>query len=139
MTWSELYTGGTQPTLDNVNEFVKNNLLSELCLYLESKFSVLPKMEYSCCSMQKGWNIKYKKRGKSLCTIYPMEGYFITLVVISEKEKTEADFVITTCSEYVKKVYSETVFSSGGKWLMIEVKGRNTLEDLIKLIHLREK
>ncbi len=137
MIWSELYGQGNQPTLENVNDFVKDDLLTKLCLYLESNFSVLPKMEYSCCSMQKGWNIKYKKSGKSLCTIYPMNGYFIVLVVISEKERMEADFLIPTCSDYVQKLYSEAAFSNGSKWMMIEVRDNNVLADVIKLIHFR--
>ncbi len=137
MIWSELYTGGNQPTFENVNDFIKNHLFKELCMYLESNFSVSLKMEYSCCSMQKGWNIKYKKGGKSLCILYPMGGYFLALVVINEKDKMEADYIITTCSEYVQKLYNTTLFSRGSKWLMIKVRENTILDDLIKLIHLR--
>jgi hypothetical protein len=28
----------------------------------------------------RGWNIKYQKSGKSICTIYPQQGYFLALV-----------------------------------------------------------
>jgi hypothetical protein len=89
--------------------------------------------------MQKGWNIKYKKSSKSLCTLYPMNGYFIALVVIGEKEQAAAEQVILTCSDYVQKLFSETVFSAGGKWLMLEIRERAVFEDVMKLIHLRVK
>jgi hypothetical protein len=45
---------------------------------------VKPKLSYSGCSMDggawKGWNVKYKKSGKVLCSLYPKQGYFLALV-----------------------------------------------------------
>lgn len=32
--------------------------------------------------------MKYRKSGRSLCTLYPMDGHFVALVVIGEHEKT---------------------------------------------------
>ncbi|CAM2741363.1 MULTISPECIES: DUF3788 domain-containing protein [Clostridium] len=137
MIWSEMYDESTRPTLENIKEFVNNKLCDELCLSLEKTYAVLPKIEYSKCSMQKGWNVKYKKRGKSLCTIYPMKGYFIALIVIGEKEEIETKLVMPTCSGYVQKLFKETPFSCGGRWLMIEVRELDTLQDALKLIQIR--
>jgi hypothetical protein len=137
--WSELYNQNNQPTLENINDYINSELWIELCSGLETMYTTLPKLEYSKCSMQKGWNIKYKKSSKSLCTLYPMNGYFIALVVIGEKEQAAAEQVIPTCSNYVQKLFSGTVFSAGGKWLMLEIRERSVLEDVMKLIQLRVK
>ncbi|ENY8421311.1 DUF3788 family protein [Clostridioides difficile] len=31
---------------------------------------------FSSCSWEFGWNIKFKKPRKNLCTVYPKENYF---------------------------------------------------------------
>lgn len=139
MIWSDLYNQKNQPALENIKDFVRNELWNELCLFLENTFAVLPKVEYSKCSMQKGWNVKYKMGSRSLCTLYPMNGYFIVLIVIGEKEQMEAELIIQTCSEYTKKLFSETVSSLGGRWLMIEVKDKMVLDDVKELILVRAK
>lgn len=137
MIWSERYSSDDQPTLEEIIDFVNQDLLEEFLHYLEETYKIKPKIEYSKCSMQKGWNIKYKKGGKSLCTIYIEEGYFIVLVVIGEKESLEAEFAISTCNSYVQSLYYNTASSYHGKWLMLEVKDKSTLEDVLKLLHIR--
>ena len=46
-----------------------------------------PNLEFSKCSWEPGWNVKFKKSGKTLCTVYPRENYFTVIVVIGKKEK----------------------------------------------------
>ncbi len=137
--WSELYNSNNKPTFENVSDFINNSLWDELCVYVENTYSTSPNMEFSNCSMQKGWNIKYKKSSKSLCTLYPMDGYFFALVVIGKKELPEANMVIPTCSPYTQNLFSVTPSSNIGKWLMLEVRDKSAQEDVKKLIQLRVK
>lgn len=85
-----------------------------------------------------GWNMKYKKSGKSLCTLYPMRGYYIALVVIGRKEMIEAELLMPLCSDYVQTVFHDTKTGNGQKWLMIDVREREVLEDVLNLIQLRK-
>lgn len=135
--WNELYGKDNMPTMERIKDYVNNELWDNLCNYIETTYNVLPKIEYSSCSMQKGWNVKYKKGGKSLVTLYPMENYYIALVVIGQKEKLEADFMILTCSSYTQNLYNNTEHSKMGSWLMIEVDNEEIYNDVITLIHLR--
>lgn len=139
MEWSGMYDQNSQPAMESIKAFIKSDLWNELCSYLESTYSISPKIEYSKCSMQKGWNVKYKKGGKSLCTLYPMDGWFIALVVICEKEQTDAELLMPAYSVYVQRLFHETIFSAGGRWLMIEVRERAVLEDVQKLVQIRSK
>ena len=74
----------TQPTEIELREFVGKEYFINLHNYLCDSYIIKPKITYSNCSMDKniwrGWNIKYQKSGKSLCTIYPQQGYFLVLV-----------------------------------------------------------
>jgi len=89
--------------------------------------------------MQAGWNIKYKKSGKSLCTLYPMEGYFIALVVVGGRELTEAELLMPLCSDYVQTVFKNTKTGNGQKWLMLEVRDSQIMENVFRLINLRKR
>ena len=82
MDWNLLYSNVTPPTWEQVTEYIGSPLWAEFNERIQSAYQIKPCMEYSRCSMQAGWNIKYKKGGKSLCTLYPMQGYFIALVVV---------------------------------------------------------
>jgi len=137
--WEDIYDQSIEPSAENIKEYINNKLYEELCLFLEENYKIIPKFEYSKCSMQKGWNVKFKKGGKSLCTIYPMEGYFIALVVIGAKEQVEAEEIIPTCTKYIQNLFSNTPFSCGGRWLMVEVKEEAILKDVFRLIQIRIK
>lgn len=137
MVWSEQYDSARQPTEENIREFINNDLWQELNIYLQETYDTLPQTTYSGCSMQKGWNVKYRKKGKSLCTLYPMQGYFIALVVIGVREMNEAELLMPLCSEYTQNLFEQTVSGYGGKWLMIEVKNRDILNNVKNLIGLR--
>jgi hypothetical protein len=68
-----------------------------------------------------------------------MQGYFIALIVIGEKEQVETEFILLTCSAYIKELYQKTSSSLGGKWLLLEVKDADVLDDIKKLIQIRMK
>ena len=137
--WENLFNENHQPTYNDVKCFINNDLWNELCTFIETECKSSPKMDYSKCSMQKGWNIKYKKRGRSLCTLYHMDGYFIALIVIGEREKNETELVMSSFSSYLRELYHKTPFSLGGQWLMIDVKEKSTLEDVFKLLQIRAR
>jgi hypothetical protein len=137
MEWSNLYGFDNQPTFEKISAYINNELWQDLNSYLQNSYHIQPKLTYSQCSMQRGWNVKYVKSGKSLCTIYPMENYFITLIVIGNKEMQEAEFLMPLCSKYTQELYHKTNFNVGGRWLMINVTDRQILEDVINLMQIR--
>ena len=116
---------------------VNSPLFESLCSYLEETYQCKPVVEFSKCSMQYGWNIKYKKGGRSLCTLYPQDGSFLALVVIGQREAGEAELLLPFLTEYVQQVFAQTKTGIGQKWLMIEVTSTAVLEDVKQLIALR--
>lgn len=139
MDWNELYGADNRPTLDEISDFIHNNLWHEMNDFLQRTYSVEPQMSHSICSAQPGWNVKYKKSGKSLCTLYPMDGFFITLIVVGAKEKAEAEMLMPLCGEYTQELYLGTTFSAGGRWLMMNITDDKILEDAKNLIKIRVK
>lgn len=125
------------PTMYDFETHVDNQLFQEFNEYIQDEYKVSPIFDYSKCSLQKGWNIKYKKRNKSLCTVYPDDKKFIVLVVISQKEKILVEKRMDEFSSYIQELVKTTKEGNGQKWLMIEVLDSEILNDVKKLVEIR--
>lgn len=143
MDWNELFDADHVPSVEDIRDYLGEARLTwdELAAFIEEAYRVKPQTAYSKCSAQPGWNVKYKKGGKSLCTLYPMAGYFIALVVVGPKEEEEVKTGMEAgmFTPYVTGLYNKTAYSAMGRWLMIEAKDKAVLEDIKGLIGVRLK
>lgn len=141
MKWNDAYDVNHAPTIEDIKEFLGEGkpLWNKLTEYIEQTYKVTPQIAYSSCSAQPGWNVKYRKSGKAICTLYPMDENFIALVVVGAKEEDEVKVSAEAdvFTEYVKQLYDNTVFSAMGKWLMIEVRDELIINDIKNLIKIR--
>lgn len=137
MNWSRLYPNNTQPNMTQISNFISSPLWTELCTHLQQCYGVLPRIEHSICSGAPGWNVKYKKSSRALCTLYPAEGYFTAMVSIGSREATQAELLLAFCTDYIKQLYFNSRPFNGGRWLMVEVRSPEILIDVKRLIELR--
>lgn len=61
LDWNALYSNEQPPSLEQVTEYINNPLWTDFNNRIQFTYRTRPCMEYSRCSMQAGWNIKYKK------------------------------------------------------------------------------
>lgn len=126
------------PTVEEISDCINNPLFDNFIMKMEQKHKALPKIEFSKCSWEYGWNIKFKKSGKSLCTIYPRESFFTVLVVIGEKEKERAESFLANASLALREIYNRTKEGNGQRWLMIDLEDSDEVyNDVLKLIEIR--
>lgn len=126
------------PTLEEIGEYIKNPVFLQFCLDIEVKYKCKEKIEFSSCSWEKGWNVKFKKAGKSLCTIYPREGYFTILIVIGSAERKSAEAVLPECTGELREIYQQTKEGNGQRWLMIDLEDKEEMyRDVLRLIEIR--
>ncbi|OXS25771.1 MAG: hypothetical protein BI182_04010 [Acetobacterium sp. MES1] len=137
MEWSLSFEQDHEPTLAEMINFVNNPLWVDLQSFIETTYHIQPVMNYSRCSAQRGWNLKYRKSSKSLCVLYPMDGYFIALVVIGNKELNEMEAYLPQASPEIQALFKRTPFAAGGRWLMIPVTSERILDDVKNLIQIR--
>lgn len=137
MSWFQRYPKSQQPTLEQISEYIASPLWGELCQWAGKSYQIEPKVEHSTCSGAPGWNVKYKKGGRALCTLYPDEGQFTALITVGAKEAPEAELLLPTCSDYIRELFARTQTMNGARWLMIRVTDAQVLEDVKKLIRLR--
>lgn len=141
MSWILQFPQDQEPGWQDVLATVGKSraLWESLTRHLQDTYNVLPNMQYSSCSAQPGWNVKYQKKGKALCTLYPAQDYFIALVVVGPKnEETVSSFVEQGLfSKYVCELYHSSRPMAMGRWLMIEVRESDVLQDVKTLISIR--
>lgn len=137
-TWVKMFDDANAPQDSDAENFINNQLWGELNTFIKQKYSVKPLLSYSNCSAQPGWNYKYKRKGKALCTLYPEKGFFITLIVISEKEIAATEAVLPLLTDYTKNLYKNSpLMKRMGKWLMISVKDNDILRDVKELLRIK--
>ena len=137
MKWSDRYSKADMPDMGKISAFVASPLWGELCSHLESLYAVSPQIDYSVCSGAPGWNVKYRKSGRSLCTLYPDDGFFTCLISVGSREATEAELLLSNCTETIRTLYWNTKPFNGGRWLMIPITSAEILDDTERLIALR--
>ncbi|HWQ51278.1 MAG TPA: DUF3788 domain-containing protein [Terriglobales bacterium] len=137
MSWASSYPKSDEPALEQIAGFVASPLWRELRGFVETGYGAAPQVEYSMCSGAPGWNVKYKKGGRSLCTLYPHEGFFTCLICIGAREEVGAGLLLPGCCAYTRALFEKAKPMNGTRWLMMDVTSEDILEDAKRLISLR--
>lgn len=94
MDWTDLENTETTcgkerslPGRQALDDYVASPYWVQLCDAIETTFGVAPLIEYSLCSMAPGFNLKYRKGSRALCTLYPDKGRFHCMVSIGRKQE----------------------------------------------------
>jgi hypothetical protein len=93
--------------------------------------------EFSYGGKNYGWNLWYRKGGKSLVSLYPQKGGFVAQVVLG-KDQTKEALMMKFCRS-VDKLVHETPLLHDGKWLFIPVKSLAEVKDVEKLLLLKRR
>ena len=137
--WTQLFPMDRKPSVEELDQYADNPLWPELRQYLKDAYGAEPRMDYSRCGLEPGWNVKFKKGSKALSTVYLRPGYVTAMVSVAPNDEDAAEGVLLTCTEYTKALYRNTASSKMGRWLMIDLTSPEVLEDLKALLALRVK
>lgn len=138
-SWALRFPMDRKPSMEELDQYADNPLWPELRLYLKDAYGAEPRMDYSRCGLEPGWNVKFKKGSKSLTTVYLRPGYVTAMVSVAPKDEDAAGRVLLTCTEYTKTLYRNTASSKMGRWLMMDLTAPEVFEDLKALLALRVK
>lgn len=98
------------PTFEEITGFIQppaRGLWQDFNNPLQTQYKSSAKITYSTCAAKPGWDIKYQKLGKSLCTLYPEKECFTALVVLPVD-------LVEVVEQNVKS--SKFIFGIGGKY-----------------------
>ena len=137
LPWDVVWPQQVKPSLSDIGEWVNNPLFEELISWMGAAYHVEPSIEFSKCSLDKGWNVKYKKGSKSLCVLYVRSGWFTAMVTMNAKQLAELEPLLSTFSAAFRRMYEGTALFNGGKWLMVDVKEDKQFIEVQRLILLK--
>ncbi len=126
------------PNEYEMSDYINNELWNKFCEFIKSNYNVNPRFEFSKCSLEYGWNIKFKKGSRTLCTVYPRENYFCVMLVIGKKEKEKFENLLHSFCIEIQEAYQNTRECNNQKWLMIDLEDDNRkYEDVKKILNIR--
>ncbi len=94
-------------------------------------------VELSFGGKKYGWNLWYRKSGKSLVSLYPQEGYLVAQVVLG-KDQVEQAFQLEL-GENVRNVLETTPQLHDGRWLFIPVRTSQDAGDVQQLLLVKKR
>lgn len=128
------------PSIEEIGAYIGTPLFETFLRHMEEKYKAVRKIEYSKDVWARGWNIKFRKAGKSLTVVYPKEQYFTVLVVVGNKERERVAELLPHLSKEIQEVYYNTKEGNGQRWMMIDLDSENQIyEDTLKLIQIRRE
>lgn len=125
------------PTFAEIDDYIQlpaRALWLDLHGFIQDTFRSKPKSTYSVCQGKPGWNVKYQKSGKSICTLYPEKNCFIALVVISVELAKMLDGANPPLHPHILGLIQNGKPFNNTLWLMIHVSEREVLESLKDLL-----
>ena len=88
----------------------------------------------------KKWNYEYKisKGKKTICGFYITNDCLGFMIIFGKKEQERFIKEIASFSNEVQKVYNETKTYYDGKWMMFELEDLTLVDDIKKLLEIKQ-
>jgi hypothetical protein len=113
----------------------KQALFEQLAVFMDTAYHL--KGEWTYGGKKYGWNIWYRKSGKTLLNLFPQKGGPVAQVVLGREQVQKASAL--TLGAHVQDVFSRTPQFHDGRWLFIPVRTRRDVKDVQDLVQLKRK
>jgi hypothetical protein len=103
--------------------------------FIAAQYQIPPDLNFG--GKNYGWNLWYRKSGKSLVSLFPQQDGFVAQVTLG-KDQVEKAFALDL-GENVSCVLRETPQLHDGRWLFILVKTGRDVQDVEQLLLVKRK
>jgi hypothetical protein len=104
--------------------------------FLEENYDIVPEMIFSG---KHGWDVRYRKSGKTLVTLTPEKGAVRILIVLGREESEKALSMRNELSPQMYELIENTKQLHDGRWLWIRLFQTEDAEDVEKLLPIKRK
>jgi hypothetical protein len=104
--------------------------------FLKENYDIMPEMIFD---KKHGWDVRYRKSGKTLTTLTPEKGAVRILMVLGREESEKALLMRKELSPQVHKLIENTKQLHDGRWLWIRLFQTKDAEDIEKLLLIKRK
>ena len=109
-------------------------LWERLIHFIASNYQMVGDMVYG--GKNYGWNLWYRKSGKSLISLYPQENTLVAQVVLGRAQVEKA--LTLSLGENVSRTLRETPQLHDGRWLFIKVTTETDAADVEQLLRVKK-
>ena len=109
----------------------------DLRQYLEENYDFTPELVFY--GKKYGWTVRYRKSGKTLCSLFPEKGAFTALVVLGKKEAGKALAMLDEFSPGVRTLLGGAEQLHDGRWLWIRVLTIAEANDIKELLRVKRR
>ncbi|MBN1305675.1 MAG: DUF3788 domain-containing protein [Anaerolineales bacterium] len=104
--------------------------------YIETHYEIVPELKFF--AKQYGWTLRYARKGKTLCYLFPETDAFSVLIVFGKKEVEKASLILQELCDSTRKIFTETPQLHDGRWLWIRVTRAVEAQDVIALLQCKQ-
>ena len=138
MSYERMLDGEHQPTeADILKSIGKKKVWLDLKQYLEQNYDFVPELVFY--GAKYGWTIRYRKSGKTFCSLFPEKGAFTVLLVLGKQEAQKALSMLNEFSTRVGKLVNGAEQRRDGRWLWIRVVTSVNAADVKELLKVKRK
>jgi hypothetical protein len=107
-----------------------------LTRFLKENYDIEPEMIFD---KKHGWDVRYRKSGKTLVTLTPEKGAVRILVVLGREESEKALSMRNELSPKMFKLIEDAKQLHDGRWLWIRLFQTGDVQDIEKLLPIKRK
>ncbi|MHA2133447.1 MAG: DUF3788 domain-containing protein [Candidatus Thorarchaeota archaeon] len=86
-----------------------------------------------------GWTVRYRKSGKTLCSLFPEKDGFTVLIVLGRKEAMKVDSIRDELSPGLSELIGSTEQLHDGRWLWMSVHGTKDTDDIKRILQTKRR
>lgn len=127
----------SRPSPDEIKTALgsKYPLWESLLRFIDDSYQMAGELSFG--GSKYGWNLWFRKSGKSLVTLYPQVEGFVAQVVLGKEQVEKA--LGLSLGEKVGRMVRETPQLHDGKWLFIPVTTERDVEDIEQLLMVKKR
>ena len=129
-----------KPTEEEIESFIGNQAKEawqEIKQFIETHYDFVPETVFY--GTKYGWTTRYRKSGKTLCSLFPEKGGFTVLIVLGKKESEKALSIRDELNSKIKELLGSTEQLHDGRWLWIRLLTTKDTDDIKKLLQVKRK
>ena len=135
-----MFDKDTKPTEKDILRFLRKPasiVWIDLRSFLDINYDFVP--ETTFYGKKYGWTVRYRRSGKTLCSLFPEKGSFSILLVFGKNEIQKFEELKLEFSQEIVQLHDNTKKFHDGKWLWIRIHKSEDLEDVKMLITIKKK
>lgn len=95
--------------------------------------------DYEMDELWDGNELKFRRSGKTLVTLYIKEGFFTVLVIFGKAEREKFEAQRDTFPQPVQALYQNSRTFHDGKWMFLDTADDSLVPDLMRMLAIKRR